>query len=58
MLDASPAHPTPKTSWGDLISVGSTKRWMASRKMDKHKARRKTPLTNAPNTSARCQPYV
>lgn len=33
------------------------KRSIASRKIEKHKARRKTPLIKAARISARCQPY-
>lgn len=36
---------------------GVTKRSIASMKILQHSARRKTPLTNAPKISARCQPY-
>jgi hypothetical protein len=33
------------------------KRAMASIPIEKHRARRKTPLIKAPKTSARCHPY-
>lgn len=36
--------------------VTLTKRSMASMKMEKHKASRKTPFTSAPRISALCQP--
>lgn len=53
MLEARPKQPTIRTSLGLPTSWGSTKRWMASRKMERHRATRKTPLISAPRVSAR-----
>ena len=53
-FDASPQQPTISTSLGFETVCGSTKRWMASRKMDTQSATRKTPFTSAPKVSARC----
>lgn len=54
MLDRSPKQPTMQTNLGFWTSWGSTNRWMASRKIERHKATKKTPLTSAPRVSARC----
>lgn len=54
MLERRPQEPTTRMTWGCETSWGSTKRWMASRKMDRHSATRKTPLISAPRVSARC----
>lgn len=54
MLDANPRQPTIITSFGFETTWGSTKRWMASRKIDIQSATRNTPFTRAPSVSARC----
>jgi hypothetical protein len=41
---------------GGSAPVALKKRSMASMKIEKQRASRKTPLTRAPSTSARCQP--
>jgi len=54
MLEASPKQPTIRTSLGCETSCGSTNRWMASRKIERQSATRKTPFIRAPRVSARC----
>lgn len=43
--------------YGAYLPVTLTKRSIASMKMLKQRARRKTPLTRAPRISALCHPY-
>lgn len=57
ILDRRPRDPTTTTSFGDCTSGEPNMRCMASRKMEKHSASRKTPLMSAPRISALCQPY-
>ena len=54
ILDKRPQHPTTRTSFGFETVCGSTSLCIASRKIDRHRATRKTPLTRAPSVSARC----
>ena len=54
MLDRRPQEPTIRMMTGCETSCGSTNRWIASRKMERHSATRKTPLIRAPRVSARC----
>jgi hypothetical protein len=56
MLDARPSEPTITTSLGFDIFGVLKKRSIASMKMEKQRARRKTPLMSAARISARCQP--
>lgn len=53
-LEARPMQPTIRMILGWVTSCGSTKRWMASRKIETQRATRKTPFTRAPSVSARC----
>ena len=46
-----------KTFW-DCVPGIRAKRSMASIKIEKQTARRKTPFTSAARISARCHPYV
>jgi len=57
-FDINPATPTTKTSFGFPISCGSKNLWIASIKIDTHKAIKKIALTRAPKISALFQPYV
>lgn len=54
----NPAPPTIRIRSGFSNDSGSTKRFNASTKIEKHKATRKTAFTKAPKTSARAQPNV
>lgn len=54
MFDRRPQEPTIRMIMGCETSCGSTNRWIASRKMERHSATRKTPLIRAPRVSARC----
>jgi hypothetical protein len=52
MLETKPQQPTMRTSRGFETTWTSTKRWIASRKMDMHSATSKMPLNNAPRVCA------
>jgi hypothetical protein len=58
MLTNKPIIPTISTLKGSFNSLGSSKCSIDSRKMEKHKANKKTPFTKAPKTSARTHPNV
>ena len=57
-LMSRPTEPTVTSNTGCSMPSGTAIRLMDSTKMEKHKAKRKTALTNAPNTSARAHPNV
>jgi hypothetical protein len=56
MLERRPSEPTTTTRRGFDISGAAKNRCIASMKMEKHRARRKTPLIKAARISARCHP--
>jgi hypothetical protein len=57
MLEARPSDPTITTSLGLDISGVVKNRPIASREIEKQRARRKTPLMRAARISALCHPY-
>lgn len=57
MLLARPSDPTMTTSFGLLISLTLKNLSMASMKIEKQRASKKTPFTSAPRTSDLCHPY-
>lgn len=56
MLLANPKDPTMTTNLGFEISLTLKNLSMASMKIEKHRASKKTPLTSAPSTSDLCHP--
>ena len=58
MLINKPPPPTPRISSGFFRCSGSTIRFIASMKIEKHNATRKTAFTSAPRTSALTHPNV